>query len=150
MEECELCGKKISDVYVVEIDGVELGVCAGCARGKKVIRTNAKKSEDKSIIVRRNTPKEEAELIENFGEAVRNAREGMELSLPVLAEMLNEKESHLRHIEQQKTMPSAELTKKLEKFLNIKLTVESKEETGFSTKSKADRASLGEFIKPKD
>jgi putative transcription factor len=149
MEECELCGKRISEVYVVEIDGVELGVCASCARGKKVIRTNAKFPETKGSSVRRKIQKEDAELIDKYGEAIKNAREKLKIPLPVMAEMINEKESHLRHVEQQKTMPSIELTKKLEKFINIKLTAESREEVAVTTKTRSDKASIGDFIDPK-
>lgn len=141
-----MCGKKITDIYVVDIGGVELGVCSSCARGKKLVRTNAKRVEGRKPVIRRSVPKEEAEIIEGYGEAIKKAREKLNVPLPVMAEMLNEKESHLRRVEQQKTLPSAELTKKLEKFLNIKLTAEGGDETGFTAKPSAGKASLGEFI----
>jgi putative transcription factor len=45
----------------------------------------------------------------------------MKLPLSVLAERLAEKESFLERIEAEKTRPSIELAKKLEKELNVKL-----------------------------
>ncbi|MEM3876096.1 MAG: helix-turn-helix domain-containing protein, partial [Candidatus Micrarchaeaceae archaeon] len=61
------------------------------------------------------------QIIDDYGETIRRARESMGLSLKVLAELLNEKESFLARIEKQKTTPNSKLIEKLEKTLNIKL-----------------------------
>ena len=64
MEECELCGTKINDVYVINLDGTQLSVCAKCAKGKAIIRSS--NSEIKKMTVRRSPAKEEAPLKENM------------------------------------------------------------------------------------
>ena len=46
----------------------------------------------------------------------------MGLSLKVLAEIINEKESFLARVENERAKPSNTLIKKLEKTLDIKLT----------------------------
>lgn len=149
MEECEICGAKTNDIYVVNVEDVELRVCTKCAKGKKIV---AKVTE------RANSPKQVArvqknevpQLVENYGLAIHNAREAMKLPIKVLAEMINEKETLLLRIEQQKTLPSTELTKKLEKALGIKLsdTQQSESEnTGYT--GRAEKVTLGDFMDSK-
>ncbi|MEM3227477.1 MAG: multiprotein bridging factor aMBF1 [Candidatus Micrarchaeaceae archaeon] len=147
MEECELCGKKTDSIYVIEIDGVELGVCAACAKGKKVLRNPQRPSRDVPGPGYAKPSLKEPEIAENYGEKIKAAREKLGISLPVLAEMLNEKESHMLRIEQQKTLPPQELVRKLEKFLNIKLTVQEVEERLSQPKGKSEKASIGDFVK---
>jgi putative transcription factor len=56
---------------------------------------------------------------------MRDARNKMKLPLSVLAEKLAEKESFLDRIENQKTHPSQELARKIEKELGIIILEES-------------------------
>jgi putative transcription factor len=148
MEECELCGKKTDSIYIIDVDGVELGVCASCAKGKKIVRSQS--TAPQSVPNRKRsteTRPEEQELVDDYGEKIKSAREKLGLSLPVLAEMLNEKEPHLLRIEQQKTLPPPELVKKLEKFLGIKLTAEVQGSASVPSKSREEKASIGDFVK---
>lgn len=146
MEECELCGAPAKSVYIVNVEDVELRVCAKCARGKRVIATHSDAPPTAKKTVR---PKREEErpLVENYGAVIRAARERMQLPLKVLAEMLNEKETLLARVEQQQTLPPIELTKKLEKALSIKLT-ESEDTSGPGPAGGAGKrgATLGEFV----
>ncbi|MGC8652221.1 MAG: multiprotein bridging factor aMBF1 [Candidatus Micrarchaeia archaeon] len=148
MEECELCGRKIEHAYVIEVEGVELRVCASCAAGKHIISEPKDSGRPapgrKSQEVHRGI--DDYELVENYGAVIRAARESMKLPLKVLAEMLNEKETLLLRIEEQKTLPSAELVKKLEKALNIKLYAEQKADAGSHAQSHGSEASMGEFL----
>jgi putative transcription factor len=148
MEECEICGTKTNSIYVVNVEDVELRVCVKCAKGKKVLRTIDDTAKKPSFKSSREAKKEEAQLIENYGNVMHSARESMKIPLKVLAEMLNEKETLLLRIEQQKTMPAVELTKKLEKALNIKLTEEAKE-VNVSFGGGGDKVTLEDFIKKK-
>ncbi len=147
MEECELCGKKTDRVYVIEIDGVELGVCASCAKGKKIVREPEQAKTQKHQNTERKQEADSAELVDDYGKRIQVAREKLGLSLPVLAEMINEKESHMLRIEQQKTLPTPELVKKLEKALGITLTSMSEDSTSSRTSQKAEHASIGDFVK---
>ncbi len=149
MEECELCGENIDGVYVVNVEGVELRVCASCAKGKRVIYTenNTKKIDrsNKAYKPVSRKKEEELELVENYGERIRKARENMGLPLKVFAEMINEKESLLKLVEKEQTLPTIPLTKKLEKNLKIKLEQSGEMQIDKSGQKKSGSATLGEF-----
>jgi putative transcription factor len=152
MEECELCGRQTSDVYVVDVEGVELRACQRCAKGKKIIRTELEsvkkpKQGRPGGMIQRPKRDEDKELVDNYGEVIRNAREKMKLPIKVLAEMINEKEHLLARVEKEETHPTIELTKKLERALGIKLTASDTGESEQKTSGgKAEEATLGEFI----
>jgi len=146
MEECEICGTRANDIYIVDVEEVELRVCAKCAKGKKII---SRVSEQKAAAQARNVraaKNEPPQLVENYGRIIQNAREAMKLPLKVLAEMINEKETLLLRVERQRTMPSQELSKKLERALKIRLTESAEAGTERVSVGRADRASLGEFM----
>lgn len=151
MEECELCGRAMGGIYVVEVEGVELRICAKCANGKRVIRKEepaekkGKKQAQAMQMPRKKRP-EEADIVDNYSNVIREAREKMDLPLKVLAEMINEKETLLLRIEQNKTVPSVELAKKLEKALGVKLEQQQEEKEDRHSKGKKEEATLGEFI----
>ncbi|MDE1869005.1 MAG: TIGR00270 family protein [Candidatus Micrarchaeota archaeon] len=150
MEDCELCGNPTQDIYVVSVEDVELRVCAKCAKGKKVISTQSDASKKKTRAPRFAMPQKKKEedqsLVENYGAVMREARERMQIPLPVLAEMLNEKETLLLRIEQQQTLPPIALTKKLEKALKIKLIDESVDTEAHTSRGGGDKVTLGDFI----
>ncbi|MGC8669810.1 MAG: multiprotein bridging factor aMBF1 [Candidatus Micrarchaeia archaeon] len=152
MEECELCGKKIEHAYVIEVEGVELRVCAECAEGKRIIKAPkeearvSKSNYHHEKIMKIKQEENNYELIDNYGKVIREAREKMQLPLKVLAEMLNEKETLLLRIEEQKTLPSSDLLKKIEKALNVNLKIEQKEDGEVNVQNKSSSASLGEFL----
>ncbi|MCL4383804.1 MAG: multiprotein-bridging factor 1 family protein [Candidatus Marsarchaeota archaeon] len=124
MEECELCGRKMSTAYIISIENVKLRVCEKCSNDKKVlfIDNGKEKADSANKYIENSSDNDEIEqIIDDYGETIRRARESMGLSLKVLAELLNEKESFLARIEKQKTTPNSKLIEKLEKTLNIKL-----------------------------
>jgi len=127
--ECEICGKEANIFYVVEVEGAVMNACAECAKGKKVIdKIDLNKQENKNAKAEKAKESEESEIIEHYGEAIRKAREKLGLPLNVLAERISEKESTLLRIEQEKTLPSDKIIKKLEKELGIKLIEPKKAE----------------------
>ncbi|MGC8537736.1 MAG: multiprotein bridging factor aMBF1 [Candidatus Micrarchaeia archaeon] len=151
MEECELCGNKTANIYIVDVEGVELRVCAKCAKGKHVIskvdteehsRPGRKPIPTSSTIKRQ----EEAEIIDDYGKVIREARERMKLPLNALAEMINEKETLLYRVENQKTLPTIELAKKLEKALGIKLERDASKAEDTRHGDRKESATLGEFM----
>ncbi len=153
MEECELCGRQTKDVYVLNIEGVEMRSCAKCAEGKKVVRAEIDKPKQQarpgSQRPPRRNPDEPAELIDNYGKVIHDAREHMHLPLKVLGEMLSEKEHLLLRIEEERTKPTVELTKKLERVLGIKLTEEQRDEKKVSVGRPSAGATLGDFMEGK-
>lgn len=143
MEECEVCGRESGNISIIDIESVELRACPRCSEGKKVIR---RPGAGAATRITMQQPKEEDKLVQDFGERMRKGREAMNLPLKVVAEMLNEKHSLLLRIEEQKTMPSVALTKKLERFLGIKLMEEKDIESTPSGQGKGGKATLGDFI----
>ncbi len=138
MYDCEICGKHTETLYVIDVEGAQLSVCAGCARGKNVIDEIGASQEKVrgSRVVGRRRQEAEEELVENYGARIRRAREAMKLDLKVLGEMINEKHSTLLRVEEGKMPPNMNLTAKLEKALGIKLTEKSESiEGGKITKS---------------
>jgi len=149
VEDCELCGRPTKDIYVVNVENVELRACASCAKGKKVVRTEmeAQPQKQRPAFQRpRRVPDEERQLVEDYPNVIRNARENMKIPIKVLAEMINEKEHLLLRIEEGKTRPNIELTKKLEKTLKIKLTEEPKEPEKKFVAGKPQGTTVGDFI----
>ncbi len=131
--ECEICGEETDMVYVVEVEGAVMNVCAECAKGKKVVqKIDLSKKENKEI--KQVKKEEEKEIVDNYGSLIRKAREKLGLPLNVLAERINEKESTLLRIEEEKTLPTDKIIKKLEKELGIKLTEEPKEQSNVNIK----------------
>ncbi len=123
--ECEICGAEVDTLYEIEVEGTTMLVCSVCAKGKhltgRVIGAN-KREDKKSAPQAKRNEKEETEVIDNYGEVIRKARENLGLPLKVLAEKISEKESTLERVESQKTLPNDKLISKLEKELGIKLT----------------------------
>jgi putative transcription factor len=138
----------MNEIYVVSVEGADLRVCSSCAAGKKLIykeieETRTPKVGDKT----RKSGDAEKELIEGYGKAMHLARDRMQIPLKVLAEMINEKESHLLKVEEEKTRPSVELTKKIEKALNIKLTAQKSEDGHRGGFGRAEGgATIGDFM----
>lgn len=149
MEDCELCGRQTKNIYVLDVENVELRTCASCAKGKKVIRTELETIKQKSSANKassRPMKEEDKPLVDDYAKVIRDARVQMKLPIKVLAEMINEKEHLILRIEEERTMPSIELTKKLEKLLKIKLTYEPVQETNKFTAKKTGGVTIGDFV----
>ena len=124
MYDCEICGRKTDTLYIIEVEGAELTSCAKCSEGKDVVDTigsDEGRAKAKGFSAAK-APVLEEELVDNFGDEIRKARERLGLPLNVLAERINEKESTLNRVEHGKMQPTVALTKKLEKQLGIRLT----------------------------
>jgi len=65
---------------------------------------------------------EEIFFIENYGTLIIESRKKKNLTREEFAEKIKEKESVIRRIENEEMMPDEALTKKIEDFLEIKLT----------------------------
>ena len=89
------------------------------------------------------------EMVENYGDAIREAREKIGLSTEDLGMKINEKESVLRKIELGKIAPNDLLVSKLERFLKIKLLVPVADEKVSQNlpKSASRELTLGDLMK---
>jgi len=149
MLECELCGKVIKGKsYIIKIDSAEVIACEECATGKEIIRViggESKELKSKS----KKVEEEKEEIVFDYGERIRKAREELKIPLKVLAERINEKESYLKRIEDQEVLPNEEVAKKLEKELGIKL-FEKVEERNISEEQKPKNLSLEDVATKKE
>ncbi len=85
---------------------------------------------------------ERYEFVEDLGNVVRKAREARFLTREQLAEMVGEKVSTIRRIENNELKPSFELARKLEKVLKVKLLVEATDEVFERVVTRAQRKGL--------
>lgn len=144
MVECELCGQKIvGKTFKVTVEGVTLTICQICYMrflSRKplkhvtvfpyISKKQFKEPRIPTSTYQRKTPSTgkirssleyEYEVVEDYAERIRKAREKLGWSSEVLAQKVREKESVIRRIELGKLKPTLELAKKLEKILKISL-----------------------------
>lgn len=146
--ECEVCGRTIEKPFYVKIEGSEMRTCAACSKfGVRIARQEQKKQatfkypqlrEEKTV-----------EYVENYGEAIRNARQRRGLTQEELGKLTNEKMSVIARLESEKMVPTAELAKKLEKSLDIQLLEEREEEKITGDRAPARELTIGDVIKIK-
>lgn len=132
--ECEICGKSVPENNPIraKIEGSVMVVCKECSKLGKVQKAAPKPKfvkQNKSNRKNTNTRKKSysrndepsEELIEDFSNEIRNAREAKNWSREDLGKKINERVSVISRIETGKMTPDNKLTKKLEKALNITL-----------------------------
>jgi len=133
--ECEICGKKIvGPPNRVMISGAKLTVCISCAKLSTTTWTPSSKTFHRSkrtglasLKPKRHRKKVttpsglDLELIEGYGDIIRDARRRQDLSHEDLGKKIGEKVSVLQKIETEKMIPDQRLSKKLERALKIHL-----------------------------
>lgn len=120
---CEICGRK-GVRAVVSVEGAKLVACGGCARGKKILyylEENEPVPEPRQMERPRRGMEESEEIVDDYPERIKKARQKMGLPISVVAEKINEMESYLERIERGTITPTFAVAKKLEKELGIKL-----------------------------
>jgi len=150
---CEICGRPIEGEPIpVEVDKAVLYVCRSCATryGKKVLPPPPQQQQKRPVLQRpKAAPRQlplEMELVENYADIIKRARENLGLSRETLAAMLGVKETVLRRIEAGQLQPDFSLAKKLEKALGIRLLVEAREEGGAKAEGRLEKGlTLGEI-----
>ncbi len=139
---CEICGKRKAVTRVL-IEGAEMEVCAGCANlGKKVSSSPSKPTSKPLPQIRK-----EIDIVDGYGERIREARQKLGLSLEELARKINEKSGYLEMVEQERTLPSLKLARKLEHVLKISLITEVVQDMGMEKgKTKLPDLTLGDVV----
>ncbi len=164
---CEVCGCKIREAPMrVVIEGAKLTVCTECSKHGKATWAEPSRTavtpqrqsatslgtpmrgpiqiRKKVIFARVDTSNE---LVEDYAEVIRQARESTGLSTEDLGKKISEKESVLRKIETGKMAPTEQLISKLEHALKIKLLVPVAEEKVSLPKAANQEFTLGDAIK---
>jgi putative transcription factor len=157
--QCEVCGHQIFGTPIrAIIEGAKMTVCSECSklgsgywepkpqrRAKKRIKRQPTISFSKRQ--QRPTVTETLELVGDFGQRVRQAREGLELSHEDLGRKIRERVSVIRKIESGKMIPDLVLAEKLEHALKITLRVPASEPNVQPVSSSKPRGTtLGDLI----
>jgi putative transcription factor len=160
---CEICGQPIEEGKSkrTKIDGSIMEVCLDCSKFGVIQKQppkpkniqNKGKNQAKSTRTPRpmyslDEPTEE--LVEDFQNIIRKARESKGLSREKLGEKIYEKVSVINRIESGKMDPDLKLAKKLEKALNINLLekISNMELEDFKNKTSGG-PTLGDIVKIK-
>ncbi|MEF8806925.1 multiprotein bridging factor aMBF1 [Natronomonas sp.] len=175
MVQCEMCGAQTSDPKTVKVEGAELDVCDNCADFGTEVKTQETSSSSTKYSTsssgsssssstssssssggggggtRRDMFDEMDEVVQDYDERIRNARESEGLTQEELADQLNEKASLIRKLERGDVLPSDKVQSKLEKALGISLsTGGSGDDSEWSGGSSAGKTTLGDVVKRKD
>ena len=160
--ECEICGKPVPENNPIraKIEGSVMVVCKECSKLGKIQKTppkpkyvQEKSSKKTSKAPQKNYSKSDEpseELIEDYEQVVRRARESKNWSREKLGQKIGERVSVITRIETGKMTPDTKLTKKFEKALDIKLLekVENVDLNHFVSSSSGERT-LGNIMKVK-
>ena len=153
---CEMCGKKVSNLKTVLIEGSMLNVCPNCARFGKPVKPEiaatpveiAQRLElrEKRLRTKNVFENIENELVDDYAKKIRDARTKINLTPEELGKKINEKKTIITKIESKSMRPDENLIKKLETTLNIKLTEKTKTEK-VETKRTGGELTIGDLIK---
>ncbi len=128
--ECELCGEQISRGNKTKVEGSIVVACDKCSRlGEVIQEVEQKKPEPPRKSVEKSVEGKRVdfslgfreELIDDYGVAVRKARESRDMKQEELAKKINEPESVVKKIESMKMEPNNKIARKIENILNIRL-----------------------------
>ena len=175
---CEMCGKAVDKrkAKTVFVEGALLRVCDECyskvmlrrgavkapserqtllGKPSDVVRPTLRTRRASSVRTTAASRKPSAvrsydryELVEDFAERIRRAREKLGWSTRVLAMKVKESETTIKRIESGKLRPTIDLARRLEEVLGIKLLVPAVDEEIFSdVRGKREHeVTLGEIV----
>lgn len=161
MPSCEMCGKELPSLRRAVVEGTVMSVCGNCVRfgveqagaqtevtGRSRATTGLEQRAARSR--RRDVFAESAEeLVEDYGDRVRIARQRLGMSIEDLGKKINERQNELAKLEQGTYHPPDSLVRKLEKFFGIKLMEKPEAPVGVGGPKmiKGGPMTLGDMIK---
>ncbi len=161
--ECEVCGQNYppATLRYVSIEGATLHACTNCARKgtpakppplpmSRISRRSPNSlRQGPRLPVFKPRPVEEVEVVEDYAERIREARESQGWTQQFLAHKLNERESFIKNIESGHMAPPVAVAKRLEKLLDIQLLEKpSREEVEGKVEPGSD-LTLGDIVNVK-
>jgi uncharacterized protein (TIGR00270 family) len=168
-----MCGNEEASLTTIKTSQAELDVCSECEELGTQVNTEDSSSSDTKYSTtssdsnsksssnsknRSNSTSETTPSIDrntgsdlrmDYGEAIQSARESINLTLAELADEMNEKESHLRGIENENRQPTENLQKELESKLDISLSSETESAEDYESESSGG-TTLGDMVDLKD
>ena len=158
-----MCGKDVPSLRRAIIEGTQMSVCGNCVKfgveqagsaGEITGRSRVTQSLDRRAVrskARNIYDDMQEELVEDYGDRVREARTRANLTIEQLGQMLNERASNLANVEKGTYHPPDALISKLQKSLNIKLKEKPEVPSGIGGKPVgnlgAKELTLGDLIK---
>jgi putative transcription factor len=158
--QCEMCGTVVdSGMFKTKIEGSVINVCGKCSRYGTVVaqvkaapivsRETKNRNEKKAAAIVEKEEEIVLVIVADYAAKIRAGREKLGLKQEDLAKKLSEHDSLLKKIENGTMEPSLKLAEKLEKFFNIKLIEEHKEEGRQAIMGKASGITIGDLARVK-
>ena len=148
-KDCEVCGAENARNIAI-IEAVSMRVCDKCSKYGKVIsiekgEISAKKSSTQKDI------EVEEEIVEDYAERIKSAREKRGMTRTELASLIDERESFIKRVEAGDAVPDDRLALKLQKVFGIKLyeAVEIEAQSKSASKGKGNEITFGDVIEIK-
>ena len=156
-----MCGKELPSLKRAIVEGTAMSVCGNCvkfgveqagAQQEVTGRSRVTQAVEKRAVRNRGRDifsEMQEELVEDYGERVRQARQRKGMTLEQLGERLKERVSELAKVEAGTYHPTDTLVGKLERELGIKLKEKVEAPAGVGgPKPAGDKAlTLGDLIK---
>ena len=96
-------------------------------------------------VKRKSFVEEETVFVDNYGKLIITVRKRMNLTREEFAKKINEKESVIKRVESEEMRPNDALSKKIERFLGIKLT-KTYEKKRIDKKPQRGRLTIGDVV----
>ncbi|MFP3200178.1 MAG: multiprotein bridging factor aMBF1 [Thermoproteus sp.] len=154
---CDICGAPIEgQPYVVKLDNAVLHVCRRCAASYGAVSATEPQTQRRAApppprrmsAARRSADR--YEVVEEYAEVIKRARESMGLSREALASYIGVKESVLRRVESGQLVPDVQLARKLEKALGVKLLVPAQQGEADAGAPARKELTLGDVAEVRD
>ncbi len=143
-----MCGKTDANI-LTEIEGVQLRTCMNCAKLGRQIRREY--PTQKAVIPKPRivaaVDEVAEEIVEDYFEVIKKAREKQGLTQEQLAIKINEKSTLIHKAETGHMAPTIALARKLEKALGIKLVEEVKTTKSGGGQASSGSLTIGDIIK---
>jgi putative transcription factor len=179
MPQCEMCGSEQPSLTTVKVEGAELQLCDDCKEFGTEVRTESSSSASTKYSTsssggtgsgsgsgtsgsgsggsgggssrrRRDMFDDMDEIVADYDQRIREAREDRGLSQEDLAKSLNEKASLIRKLERGDMLPSDDVRAKLERGLEISLVEGQDADDAEWSGDSSTTTTLGDVVKRKD
>jgi len=155
---CEMCGRPLPIAGTIDVEGARMRVCQGCfgrpvadpaaggapapaGRMQQGLKQRQQRMAEKAVPL-----ESDEELVPDFGDRVRRARQAKRLKVDDVARAINEKASILQKIESGTFHPDPVVTAKLERSLGIRLR-EKVEEVHPGKRAAQGALTIGDLIR---
>jgi putative transcription factor len=170
---CEICGEEVAERgTMIDVEGAKLFVCWQCRKFGEEVKRRPSKPSAQSVQRSAKTPVQnirrtvkprvervretrqaspELELVEDYPQRIRRARESLNLTQEDLAKRIGERLSIVQKLETGKMWPSDTLVEKLGRILRLTLRAPVEEESvPHQYKRTSSELTIGDIAEPVD